>query len=136
MTGFQLKGQEVVQTGLADFFVNSEKIPDLKKEIIHNTNLNTQAKDLEQIVGKYAEPVKGSYHNEEFIKEAFGKSSLEDIYNNLKQNTTNKELADEIIKAFDSYSPATMKVIFDHLKVAKNLDLMENFQLEVRLSER
>ena len=136
MTGTRLKGAEVVQVGLADYFVKSENLKPLQEEILKTTNANTTVEDLRAIVKKYEVPVERKYKNEEFINKVFGKGSVEEIYKALRETNENKEFAQYLIKELDLQSPNSLKVIHELLKRGKDLDIKENFILDFRLIER
>jgi len=133
LTGTRLKGQELVQTGLADYYVKREKLETLEKEIVEKTTRETRVEDLRSIVQKYQEPVEKKYANEEFINKAFGQGSVEKIYDALKNATDHKEFAGKLIAAMDAQSPLSMKVIHEQIKRGKDLDLRENLQMDMRL---
>ena len=126
----------MVQTGFADFFVESGQLEALKEDILKNTNANTQVEDVRKIVQKYAEPVSDKYRYEDFIKEAFNKGSAEEIYNGLKQNTKNKQFAEKIVATMDTYSPLSLDVIYEQINVGKEMSLLENFLVEARVTDR
>ena len=126
----------MVQTGFADFFVKSEQLEALKEDILKSTNANTQVEDVRKIVQKYAEPVLDKYRYEDFVKEAFGKGSAEEIYNGLKQSTKNKQFAEKIVAAMDAYSPLSLNIIYEQINLGKEMSLLENFLVEARLSDR
>lgn len=134
LTGTRLKGQELVQTGLADYYVKREQLGNLEKEIVEKTTRETRVEDLRTIVQKYQEPVEKKYTNEEFINKAFGQESVEKIYEALKNAPAdNKEFAAKLITAMDAQSPLSMKIIHEQIKRGKDLDLRENFQMDMRL---
>jgi len=136
LTGTRLKGQELVQTGLADYYIKREKLESLEKEIVDTTTSETKVEDLRNIVQKYQEPVEKKYNNEEFIKKAFGQGSVEKIIETLKNSTENKEFADKLVAAMNSQSPLSMKIIHEQIKRGADLDLRRNFQMDMRLVTR
>lgn len=133
LTGTRLKGQELVQTGLADYYVKREKLESLEKEIVDATTRETKVEDVRSIVKKYQEPVEKKYANEEFINKAFGQGSVEKIYDALKNATDNKEFAGKLLAAMDAQSPLSMKIIHEQIKRGKDLDLRQNLQMDMRL---
>ena len=95
--------------------------------------MNTTVEDLRNIVKKYDKPVDKKYKNEEFIREIFGKKTVKEIYDSLKQSTDNKELADKLVSQMDGQSPFSMTVIHEQIRRGKDLDLKENFKMDMRL---
>jgi enoyl-CoA hydratase len=136
LTGKILVGQEIVQVGLADYYVKRENIQKLEQEIIEHTNKDTKLEEIQAIIKKYEEPVERKYPNEEFINEIFGKNSLEEIYTALKNTTTHKEFAEEIVNTMDSQSAISMHVIFEAIRRGKDLDLAENLKMDMRVVTR
>jgi len=136
LTGSRLKGQELVQTGIADFFVKREKLQSLEQEIIESASPNTKLEDLKSIVKKYEDPVERKYPNEELINKIFGKESVEEIYQALKESTENAEFTQKLASIMDSQSPLSMKIIHEQIKRGRNLDLKENLQMDMRIVTR
>ena len=131
-----LKAEEVVQVGLADFFVLSDKLKFLEQELLDRTNKDTSVEDLRAIVQKYAEPVANKYANEEFINDVFSKGSVEEIYSTLQNTQQNKEYAQSLLKRLDLHAPLSMKVIFEQLQRGKSLNLRENLMMDRRVTAR
>lgn len=136
LTGSRVKGKELVETGLAHYYVTREKLQQLEQDIIKNTTINTKLEDIQALVKKYEEPVKKHYPHEEFINEVFGKGSVEEIYNALKTTTKHKEFADKLVHLMDGQSPLSMRVIHEQIKRGKNLDLAGNLKMDFRLVMR
>ncbi len=138
ITGYRLKGQEVVKAGLADFYVRSEKLAALEREIIEKTDSKTTVQDLNKIIEKYQEPVVGKelpYEN--FVKDIFGHKTVDEIHEALKNTSKeNREFADQTLSAMDAHSPFSMKVIHEHITRGKDLDLKGTLQNEMRLATR
>jgi len=128
-----VKGAELVQIGLADFYVKREKLQELEKDIVENTNSQTTVEDIKTIVRKYEEKVEGKYKDEDFINKVFGKCCVDEIYKALKEEKEHKELADKLLGMMDSQSSLSMKIIFELLTRGKNLDLKENLKMDLRI---
>lgn len=133
LTGTRLKGAELVQTGIADFYVKKEKLQVLEKEILEQTNSQTSIEDIKVIVRKYEEKVERKYKDEEFINRVFGKCCVEMIYKALKEEEENKEFARKLVEIMDEQSSLSMKLIFELLSRGKSLDLKENLKMDMRI---
>lgn len=136
LTGARLRGAEVVQVGLADFYVKREKIQALEKDILENTNSKTSLEDTRAIVEKYEEKVEKKYKDEDFINRVFGRCCVDEIYKALKEEKENKEQADKLSTIMDSQSPLSMKLIYELIKRGRNLDLKENLKMDMRIVSR
>jgi enoyl-CoA hydratase/carnithine racemase len=136
LTGQRLKGAELVQVGFAHYYVKKEKLVQLEAEIIEKTNDNTKLDDVVKIVEKYQEKVELKYPNEEFIKQTFGKGSVQDIYKALKEASDKNEMAGKLVKQMDSQCPISMAVIHEQIKRGGKLDLAENFKMDFRIVQR
>ena len=88
---------------------------------------------MRKIVKEYEESVDKKYEHEEFINEVFGKKTVKEIYDSLKQSTSNKELADKLVSQMDVQSPFAMTIIHEQIRRGKDLDLKENFKMDLRL---
>ena len=136
LTGTWLKGAELVQVGLTDFYVPSERLKFIEQDIIRYTDNNTTIEEFRAIIQRYAQSVEAEYKGEEFINNVFGKDSVEEIYQSLRESKENKEFADSLIKIMDSHSPLSLKIIFEQMRRGKHLDLKEDLKMERRLVYR
>jgi hypothetical protein len=136
LTGTRLKGQELVQIGLADFYVKRDNLGKLEEDLFNNSNEKSGIDDYKTIIKKYAEPVDYTYPNENIIEQHFGKSSLEEIYKSLTEASENTEFTSKLVKALDSQSPISMHIIFEQITRGKQLDLAENYKMDLRIAQR
>lgn len=137
LTGQRLKGHELVQCGIADYYVKRDKLSSLESDLIElskNDKVNIQ--DAKKVVEKYTDKVELKYPNEDFIKSSFGKSTLNEIYESLKKSASSNEFAAKLIKQIDSQSPLSMAIIFEQIKRGGQLNLAENFKMDLRLATR
>jgi len=127
---------ELVQAGFAHYYIKREKLAQFEAEIIEKTTDKTNLEDVVKIVDKYKETVELKYPNEEFIKDMFGRNSVQDIYNGLKEASAKNEMAGKLVKLMDSQCPVSMGVIFEQIKRGAKLDLAENFKMDFRIVTR
>jgi len=139
ITGYSLKGKEVAECGIADFFVKQERLEDLEKEIVEKTTRNIELDGLRTIVKKYAEPIdqgRMKYAHEDLVNNVFGKASLETIYEELDSTNKDKDFAREVLEIMNRNSPLSMKVIFEQIKRGKNLSFEDNLKMDMRLATK
>lgn len=55
LTGSPLKGQELVWCGLATHYVPSDRIEDLKRDLIENVNLSSTDEEIHKIVDSHTQ---------------------------------------------------------------------------------
>jgi len=138
LTGYSLKGEEIVQCGIADYYVKSENLPELEAKIKETTNQlkEVSIEELRKIVKKYAEPVEKRYKNEEFISQVFGKPTLEGICKELEKQSTENELAKDLFERVKANSPMGMKIIYEQLKRGSDIDYRESLKVDMRLTKK
>ena len=133
LTGSRLKGPELVQAGLANYYVKSENIEKLEKDLAENTNKDSDLNAVKAIVNKHAEKVEQKYNNQEWIQNIFGQDTMEKIVQALKDTKENRELADKLLSQINGQSPLSMKVILEQIRRGAKLDLKENLRMDMRL---
>jgi enoyl-CoA hydratase/carnithine racemase len=136
LTGQRLKGEELVQVGLADYYMTREKLTNLDKELSQRSSDLKTLEDLKKVVKSYSQDVKPKYKYEDAVKEHFGKSTVSEIYKSLKNSQTDKEFCEGSLKLLDQASPISLRVTHELIKRGKNLSLAENFKMDYRVSTR
>lgn len=138
LTGFRLKGRDVHEAGVATHFVDSEKLPNLEKDLISlkapsketvSDLLNTYHKKSES--GK-EKPFVLAEHLDK-INRLFDSTSVERIVHNLKQDGSSFAL--QQIETLKKMSPTSMKITFRQLKEGATMSLKDTFTMEYRLSQ-
>ncbi|XP_053975398.1 3-hydroxyisobutyryl-CoA hydrolase, mitochondrial isoform X1 [Hylaeus volcanicus] len=131
LTGSRLKGVDVLHAGIATHFVPSEKLSDLKQEL-----LTTEVPNITEVLNKYQpqnlnqEFCLAPYMNQ--IDKCFSASSVEEIVNRLKED--NSEWAGEIIQTLMKMSPASLKITMRAMQKGSNLSLADCLKMEYRLA--
>jgi len=137
IAGHRLRGKEVVQAGLADFYVKSENLARLEREIIEKTDSKTTVEDLRKIVEKYEEfIVEKKLPYEKFVNDIFGRETVDEIYEALQNTKEHKEFANKIIDEMNGQCPLSMKLIHELIKRGKVVGLKGTLQNEMRLATR
>ena len=136
LTGTRLRGIEMVQVGLANYFVRRDNLDKLERDLIENIGPETNEEKIFEIVGKYNEKSSGEYHFAKQINELFAGESLKDIYNNLQNDKKYSDFSKKILNSMSEFSPSSLRIIFEAITKGKNLSLEEVFKMEFRLTQR
>jgi len=138
LTGSPLKGEEIVQCGIADYFVKSENLKKLEKKIQEKVNQGQEVdvKGLHQVVKEYAEPINGLYKNAGFISKVFGKPTLEEICRELENQSTTNEFAKGLFERVKGNSPVGMKVIYEQIRQGSEIDFKESLKVDMRITKK
>ncbi|KAM8857411.1 3-hydroxyisobutyryl-CoA hydrolase, mitochondrial [Synchiropus picturatus] len=138
LTGFRLKGRDVLRAGIATHFVESTKMGDLEKELV----------ELKSPTGDRIAEVLDCYHGQctldsekPFILEKhmadinrwFSSDSVEGIFQNLKDDGS--EFAMKQLETLSKMSPTSMKMSLRHLRKGASLSLQDNLMMDYRLTQ-
>lgn len=138
LTGFRLKGRDVQRAGLATHFVESNKIPDLEKELVDMKS--PSAEDVSRVLDSYQKqssldsekPFVLDKHMSD-IDRLFSSSSVEGIMQNLKADGS--EFAKKQAETLSKMSPMSMKITYKQLQAGAALSLADVLVMEYRLSQ-
>jgi len=133
LTGYALRGKEVVQCGIADFYVKSENLPKLEAEIVENSHKKLTVEQYRDMVRKYAEPVEDKYVHEDVIDRVFGKPSVQEIWKEVERESVENEFIKKMLDLMKIYSPMSLKLIFEQIKRGKDLSFEENLKMDLRI---
>ncbi|XP_076631569.1 3-hydroxyisobutyryl-CoA hydrolase isoform X1 [Colletes latitarsis] len=131
LTGDRLKGTDVLHAGIATHFVPSEKIPDLKQDL-----LAMDLPNVTEVLNKYQpqnlnkEFCLAPYMNQ--IDECFSASSVEEIVDRLKQD--NSEWAKKTLQTLLQMSPTSLKVTMSAIQKGATLSLADCLKMEFKLA--
>ncbi|CAD8188855.1 unnamed protein product [Paramecium pentaurelia] len=136
LSGFRLKGADLVHAGLADFYVQSSELQNLISKIgtIQSQNLN----EVKNIVKQFQPnqipefTIKQQLQN---IEPGYSGESLEQIFNNL-QNHQNQKFGQDNLKILKDQCPLSLRIIFEQIKRGQKLDLRENLKMDYRIVRR
>lgn len=111
LTGFRLKGADVLHAGIATHFCASEKLPELEKSLLDVSNNN----EIDEVLKKYCPRPDSEFclkpHLEQ-INQCFGVQSVEEILQQLERD--NSEWAQKTIKVTFFISYIDFLVAFLH----------------------
>lgn len=136
LTGQRLKGSELVQVGLANYYVKRENIEKLEKDLTASIGAETDQKKILEIVNKYSEKITGEHSLAKQVNELFSGDSLKDIYKNLEADIKYGDFSKKLLKSMNEFSPSSLRIIFEAIKRGKHLSLDEVFKMEFRLTQR
>ncbi|KAK2586338.1 hypothetical protein KPH14_010631 [Odynerus spinipes] len=131
LTGYRLKGIDVLHAGIATHYVPSERCHDLKNDLLKLEN-----DDIEQVLNKYQ--LKDLNHEFsllpyiEKIEKCFSAPSVEEIINRL--NEDGSEWAKKVVETLLNMSPTSLKVTNKSIEEGGKLTLGECLKMEFRLS--
>ncbi|KAM6078208.1 3-hydroxyisobutyryl-CoA hydrolase, mitochondrial isoform 2-T2 [Theristicus caerulescens] len=136
LTGFRLKGRDVLKAGIATHFVESEKLPALEKDLIA-----LKSPSMENIAD-----LLNSYHSKvdqekefvldehmEKINSLFSANSMEEIVQKLKQDGS--PFAIKQLETINKMSPTSLKMTLRQLREGASMSLQDVFTMEYRLSQ-
>uniref|UniRef100_A0A1A8M8K9 3-hydroxyisobutyryl-CoA hydrolase n=1 Tax=Nothobranchius pienaari TaxID=704102 RepID=A0A1A8M8K9_9TELE len=138
LTGFRLKGRDVQRAGVATHFVESNKIPDLEKELVDlKCPSNADISKLLEFHQKQSsldseKPFVLEKHLSE-IDRLFSSSSVEGIMQNLRADGS--DFANEQAETLSKMSPTSLKITFKQLQLGAALSLQDVLVMEYRLSQ-
>uniref|UniRef100_A0A1A8GGK3 3-hydroxyisobutyryl-CoA hydrolase n=1 Tax=Nothobranchius korthausae TaxID=1143690 RepID=A0A1A8GGK3_9TELE len=138
LTGFRLKGRDVQRAGVATHFVESNKIPDLEKELVDlKCPSNADISKLLEFHQKQSsldseKPFVLEKHMSE-IDRLFSSSSVEGIMQNLRADGS--DFANKQAETLSKMSPTSLKITFKQLQLGAALSLQDVLVMEYRLSQ-
>ncbi|CAB3369480.1 Hypothetical predicted protein [Cloeon dipterum] len=132
LTGYRLKGADVLHAGVATHIVSSEKLAELESALLSE-------KDVSGVLN--------SFHDKQLASQPFSlQSKLKDIdatfapetVEEILQNLSNhgSEWATKTAATLNKMSPTSLKITMKQLKLGKEKNLQECLQMEYRLTQR
>lgn len=138
LTGFRLKGRDVLGAGVATHFVESKMIPELEKELVDLKSPSNE--DVSKVLDSYQnqssldseKPFVLDKHMSD-INRLFSSSSVEGIMQNLKADTS--EFAKKQAETLSKMSPSSLKMTYKQIQAGANLSLQDVLVMEYRLTQ-
>ncbi|NXF74503.1 HIBCH protein, partial [Sclerurus mexicanus] len=138
LTGYRLKGRDVLKAGIATHFVESGKLPALEKDLIA---LKSPSKEnIADLLNSYQK--KSTIDQEkkfvldehiEKINSLFSANSMEEIVKKLKQDGS--PFAIKQLETLNKMSPTSLKLTLRQLREGASMSLQEVLTMEYRLSQ-
>ncbi|KAI6215498.1 3-hydroxyisobutyryl-CoA hydrolase, mitochondrial [Aphelenchoides besseyi] len=128
LTGFRLKGADVLHSGMATHYVNSTSLPDVEQELINLSNPTDSSVDklLKQHQPNDLPPLY-------VIEKCFGANSYEDVLKCLQSEGS--KFATDQLEELKKMSPSSLKVAFRQIKNGKNMKFSDVFPVEYRMAQ-
>ncbi|NXK44879.1 HIBCH protein, partial [Chauna torquata] len=128
LTGFRLKGRDVLKAGIATHFVESEKLPDLEKDLIALKSASKE--NIADLLNSYhVEAVNSLF----FSFSLFSANSMEEIVKKLKQDGS--PFAIKQLETINKMSPTSLKMTLRQLREGASMSLQDVLTMEYRLSQ-
>ncbi|XP_075368555.1 3-hydroxyisobutyryl-CoA hydrolase, mitochondrial isoform X2 [Mycteria americana] len=138
LTGFRLKGRDVLKAGIATHFVESEKLPALEKDLI--ALKSPSAENIADLLNSYHVKSKVDKEKEfvldehmEKINSLFSANSMEEIVRKLKQDGS--PFAIKQLETINKMSPTSLKMTLRQLREGASMSLQDVLTMEYRLSQ-
>jgi len=116
---------------VATHFVRRSQLTSLMSDIT-----GADERDLPAVLARYHESAENPTYLDRHaadIERCFSKNSVEDIVAALKSENT--EWANEQLKTMSKASPTAMKVVFEQLRRARTMTLLDVFHMDYRISQ-
>ncbi|XP_009465213.1 PREDICTED: 3-hydroxyisobutyryl-CoA hydrolase, mitochondrial [Nipponia nippon] len=138
LTGFRLRGRDVLKAGIATHFVESEKLPALEKDLIALKSPSME--NIADLLNSYQVKSKVDQEKEfvldehmEKINSLFSANSMEEIVQKLKQDGS--PFAMKQLETINKMSPTSLKMTLRQLREGASMSLQDVFTMEYRLSQ-
>ncbi|KAJ6638724.1 3-hydroxyisobutyryl-CoA hydrolase, mitochondrial [Pseudolycoriella hygida] len=130
LTGFRLKGKDVLKGGIATHYCESSKLPSLENELVGASGFA----EVEATLSKYSIQDDSEFvlaKNMNQINKCFGSSTVEEIVANLEKDGS--EWAQKTKEALSKASPTALKVTLKAISFGSKLSLADSLRMEFRL---
>ncbi|KAG4074273.1 hypothetical protein HA402_008682 [Bradysia odoriphaga] len=130
LTGFRLKGKDVLKSGIATHYCESSKLASLENDLVASNNFA----DVDAALAKYCIKDDSEFvlaKNLAEINRCFDASTVEGIIANLEKDGS--EWALKTKETLSKMSPTSLKVTLKQLSLGAKLTLAECLQMEFRL---
>jgi len=137
LTGARLKGPDVVAAGIGTHFVPSQKLPELKADIVRISDAGSIFEKIDALLARWSQPVGAPDYAAHLsdINICFSADSAEEIVKALTESSS--DWAREQAEIISTRSPETVKVTLRQLREgAKCASFEENMAMEYRIGWR
>ena len=138
LTGDRLRAYDLLRTGLVNFYINSNKMGNLKEALIEVSSDNKE--DVTNLINSYSskpEKISVIENNEEVIKQIFEHDTIEKIFEELELliNEGN-DFAVHTKKELLVKSPTSLKITLKQITQARQMSLAEDLVMEYRMVQK
>lgn len=131
LTGFRLKGKDVVKAGIATHYVESKDLDALEKELLASKSSSDVAATLDKFnVRDSSDFVLAK--NLKQINECFSGPTVESILTALEKDGS--DWANSTLKSLAKMSPLSLKVTKKQLDLGRTMDLRNCLRMEFRMA--
>ncbi|XP_030761932.1 3-hydroxyisobutyryl-CoA hydrolase, mitochondrial isoform X2 [Sitophilus oryzae] len=130
LTGYRLKGTDVLRAGVATHIVNSKDIENVEKALLECKN-----NDINSALAKFHQDNKSEFSLAPYLEKinfCFGAPTVEEVYERLEKDGS--KWAEETINTLNKMSPTSMKIAYKELEIGKNLNLLDCLRMEYRIA--
>lgn len=123
LTGYRLKGWDVLKAGVATHYVDSKSLPDLEKDLLTCNN----DRDIDEVLKKYSKTETADFSLAPYrqkIDKIFGQPTVEGILQELEKDNT--EWSQQTLKLLEKMSPTSMKVTQQLLEKGSTLSSLHD----------
>lgn len=133
-----MKGVELVQAGLANYYLTPDKLSKLKTDLASKITESINEKELAELIGSYEEPYDHDFALAGAIEEFFEGESLKEIFEKLENNKKieRQEFCKKTLEMMREQCPFSLRIIFDELKKGREMEVEDCFKMEFRLTQR
>ncbi|XP_050525236.1 3-hydroxyisobutyryl-CoA hydrolase, mitochondrial [Daktulosphaira vitifoliae] len=132
LTGYRLKGTDVVKAGIATHYINSSKLNNLKIKLIEDTrNPELVLKENTDCLNNVQFSLQPFLEKIDLI---FSNENVEVIFDSLEKDQS--EWSQKTLKTLKEVSPLSLKITRKEILNGKNLDLNDCLKMEYRLAYR
>ncbi|XP_058813534.1 3-hydroxyisobutyryl-CoA hydrolase, mitochondrial [Topomyia yanbarensis] len=131
LTGYRLKGKDVMKAGIATHYVESKNLEALEKELVAARN----SSDVSNILNKFNANDSSEFTLAKELKqidECFDASTVEDIFANLEKDGSS--WAKSTLQTMAKMSPTSLKVTKKQLDLGVQCDLRSCLKMEFRMA--
>ena len=129
---------ELVQVGLANYYITQDKLSKLKNDLASKITESINEKELAELIKSYEEPYDRDFALAGTIEEFFEGGSLKEIFEKLENNKKieRQEFCKKTLELLREQCPFSLRIIFEALKRGRELEVEDCFKMEFRLTQR
>jgi 3-hydroxyisobutyryl-CoA hydrolase len=131
LTGYRLKGADLLKAGIATHYVNSANLEALEGDLLKCSDVNS----IDSALKKHSAKDSSEFSLTPMLKQinaCFSAGSVEEIIARLEQDGS--PFAQDMVKLLEKMSPTSLKVTMKQLEHGSKMTLEECLQMEYRIA--
>ncbi|KAJ2844168.1 3-hydroxyisobutyryl-CoA hydrolase, partial [Coemansia erecta] len=141
LTGQWLRGRDLLYAGIATHYVPSERLPLLEKRLqeLGTRDHMVVNQAIEEFAAQAEAPGTIEYSladKREAVDRCFRYNKMETIVEALRQETEQREWAQETLETLGRMSPSSLKLTLEQLRNGPRLNIQQALLLELRMAEK